>query len=237
MAAGTRGVVRRTDAGQALTVDRNCMMAGMYSVHATYRGTSLRRADYVRQVADALGNAHNVVEVRVHGPEEFTVLADDADSAAGVVMNLIQAGDFAIGIGAVLGDGGDSPDDAALRDHLVAAAARAVRGARRPGVIQARVEAPGPGGVQASGLGADIAGDIAAAFTLVSHVLSRRTSEGREATALVRQGHLQSEAAEMVGISKQAMSQRLAAAGWQAEQTGWLLAVHMLARTETLPPA
>lgn len=218
------------------------MMAGMYSVHATYRGTSLRRAEYVRQVADALGNAHNVVEVRVHGPEEFTVLADDADSAAGVVMNLIQAGDFAVGIGAVLGDGGDNTDDtadaadAALQDHLVAAAARAVRGARRPGIIQARVETPGPGGVQASGLGADIAGDIAAAFTLVSHVLSRRTSEGREATALVRQGHLQSEAAEMVGISKQAMSQRLAAAGWQAEQAGWLLAVHMLARTETLHP-
>ncbi|WP_312975630.1 DNA-binding protein [Corynebacterium sp.] len=214
----------------------------MYSVHATYRGTSLRRAEYVRQVADALGNAHNVIEVRVHGPEEFTVLADDADSAAGVVMNLIQAGDFAVGIGAVLGDGGDNTDDtadaadAALRDHLVAAAARAVRGARRPGIIQARVETPGPGGVQASGLGADIAGDIAAAFTLVSHVLSRRTSEGREATALVRQGHLQSEAAEMVGISKQAMSQRLAAAGWQAEQAGWLLAVHMLARTETLHP-
>lgn len=218
------------------------MMAGMYSVQATYRGTSLRRAEYVRQVADALGNAHNVVGVRVHGPEEFTVLADDADSAAGVVMNLIQAGDFAVGIGAVLGDGGDNTDDtadaadAALQDHLVAAAARAVRGARRPGIIQARVETPGPGGVQASGLGADIAGDIAAAFTLVSHVLSRRTSEGREATALVRQGHLQSEAAEMVGISKQAMSQRLAAAGWQAEQAGWLLAVHMLARTETLHP-
>ncbi|WP_420098513.1 DNA-binding protein [Corynebacterium sp.] len=209
----------------------------MYSVHALYRGTSLRRADYVRQVSDALGNAHNVVEVRGRGPEEFVVLADDADSAAGVVMNLIQAGDFAIGIGAVVGDPGTGQADRALRDHLVSAAARAVRGARRAGVIQARVELPGPGGVQASGAGADVAGDIAAAFTLVSHVLSRRTAEGREATALVRQGHLQSEAAELVGISKQAMSQRLAAAGWQAEQAGWLLAVHMLARTETLSPA
>ncbi|MEY8565467.1 DNA-binding protein [Corynebacterium sp.] len=213
----------------------------MYSVHATYRGTSLRRADYVRQVADALGNAPDVVDVRVQGPEDFVVLADDADSAAGVVMNLIQAGDFAIGIGAVLNDGfgdgdGDVTGDAALREHLVAAAGRAVQGARRPGVIRARVELPGPGGVQASGLGADIAGDIAAAFTLVSQVLSRRTAEGREATALVRQGYLQSEAAEKVGISKQAMSQRLAAAGWQAEQAGWLLAVHMLARTETLRP-
>lgn len=215
----------------------------MYSVHATYRGTSLRRADYVRQVADALGNAHNVVDVRVLGPGELAVLADDADSASGVVMNLIQADDFAIGIGAVVGgDGGDgeadAPEDApdaVLRDQLVAASARAVRGSRRAGMIRARVEQAGPGGVQAAGRGADVAGDIAAAFTLVSHVLNRRTAEGREATALVRQGHLQSEAAEMLGISKQAMSQRLSAAGWQAEQAGWLLAVHMLARTETLP--
>lgn len=211
----------------------------MYSVHATYRGTSLRRADYVRQVADALGNAHNVVDVRLQGPGELAVLADDADSASGVVMNLIQAGDFAIGIGAVVGgddgDGRQDAPDAVLRDQLVAASGRAVRGSRRAGMISARVEQAGPGGVQAAGRGADVAGDIAAAFTLVSHVLSRRTAEGREATALVRQGHLQSEAAEMLGISKQAMSQRLSAAGWQAEQAGWLLAVHMLARTETLP--
>lgn len=212
----------------------------MYSVHATYRGTSLRRADYVRQVADALGNAHNVVDVRVLGPGELAVLADDADSASGVVMNLIQAGDFAIGIGAAVGgdgeaDGREDASDAVLRDQLVAASGRAVRGSRRAGMIRARVEQAGPGGVQAVGRGADVAGDIAAAFTLVSHVLNRRTAEGREATALVRQGHLQSEAAEMLGISKQAMSQRLSAAGWQAEQAGWLLAVHMLARTETLP--
>ena len=80
----------------------------------------------------------------------------------------------------------------------------------------------------------EVASDITAAFTLLAHMLARRTAEGREATALMRQGHLQSEAAEMVGISKQAMSQRLAAAGWQAEQAGWQLAVHMLARTESL---
>ena len=209
----------------------------MYAVHAAYRGNSLRRADYVRQVAEALGNAPDVVDVRVDGPEDLVVLAADADSTAGVVMNLIQAVDFAIGIGAVLDDGAGEPtEDATLREHLIAAAGRAVQGVRRSGVIRARVELPGPGGVQATGLGADVAGDIAAAFTLVSHLLSRRTAEGREATALVRQGYLQSEAAEMVGISKQAMSQRLAAAGWQAEQAGWLLAVHMLARTEGLLP-
>ncbi len=97
-----------------------------------------------------------------------------------------------------------------------------------------RVELPGPGGVRAPGTPADVADDVTAAFTLLAHVLTRRTPEGREATALMRQGYLQTEAADYVGISKQAMSQRLAAAGWQAEQAGWTLAVHMLRRVTEL---
>lgn len=217
------------------------MLDGMYAVHATYRGNSRRRADYVRQVADALGSAPDVGAVRVLGAEDFTALARDADSATGVVLNLIQAGDFAVGIGALAGgveDTGTSADtgESAVVEQLIGAAGRAAEGNRRAGQVQARVELPGPGGVQSPGHGADVSADIAAAFTLVAHVLNRRTAEGREATALMRQGHLQSEAAEMVGISKQAMSQRLAAAGWQAEQAGWQLTVHMLARTESLPP-
>lgn len=217
----------------------------MYAVHATYRGTSLRRAEYVGRVADALASARSVLDVRRIAPEEFAVLAGDADSAAGVIMNLIQAEEFTVGIGAVMGGSDGAPGSAVASadgegqahcDQVVAAAGRAVAGVRRAGEIHARVEQPGPGGVRVTGHGAEVSGDIAAAFTLVAHVLSRRTAEGREATALVRQGHLQSEAAEIVGISKQAMSQRLAAAGWQAEQSGWLLAVHMLARTETPLP-
>ena len=234
----------------------------MYAIQATYRGTSRRRADYVRQVADALGHAGGVHEARVLGAEDALVLAGDSDSATGVVLNLLQAGDFAVGIAAVTGDeldaadayestsgegsDGDKPGDEdegaaqagsqddQLTAQLAAAAARAAEGLRRAGQIHSRVELPGPGGVQYPGHGMEVASDITAAFTLLAHMLARRTAEGREATALMRQGHLQSEAAEMVGISKQAMSQRLAAAGWQAEQAGWQLAVHMLARTESL---
>ena len=91
------------------------------------------------------------------------------------------------------------------------------------------------GGVQAAGAAVTVAADISAAFTLIAHVLSRRTAEGREATSLMRRGYLQSEAAQEVGLSKLAMSQRLSAAGWQAEQAGWELAVHMLARVGELP--
>ena len=62
----------------------------------------------------------------------------------------------------------------------------------------------------------------------------KRTLEGREATALVRRGFNQNEAAEALGISKQAMSQRLQAAGWQAEQAGVALALNLIGRAAHL---
>ena len=70
----------------------------------------------------------------------------------------------------------------------------------------------------------------AATFALMSHVLHKRTYEGREATSLVRRGMNQNEAAATLGISKQAMSQRLQAAGWPAEQAGWQLALNLITR-------
>lgn len=72
--------------------------------------------------------------------------------------------------------------------------------------------------------------DVAAVFTLLAQVLSKRSEEGREATSLVRAGYNQNEAAEELGISKQAMSQRLHAAGWGAEQAGWGLALNLIRR-------
>ena len=46
----------------------------------------------------------------------------------------------------------------------------------------------------------------------------------------MRSGLNQNQAAEQLGISKQAMSQRLQAAGWHAEQAGWQLAVNLINR-------
>lgn len=209
----------------------------MFAIHAVYHGKSRRRADYVRDVADALASTSAVIDVRVYGAEGFAVVSPDADGATTVVLNLLQAGDFAVGIGTVVG-GVDALDDGSGAGvdtgQLYGAAARSFGRQHRAGSVRTRIERPGPGGVRAPGVPAEVAEDVTAAFTLLAHVLSRRTPEGREATALMRQGHLQTEAAEVVGISKQAMSQRLAAAGWQAEQAGWMLAVHMLRRASDL---
>lgn len=220
---------------------------GMFAVHASYRGRSRRRADYVRDVASALEQSSMVDAIYAKGVEDFVCVTTGPEDTGGLVLSLLQAGDFAISIGAVVGaeqlilddDASDeateeSAEEAELRRETIAAAQRAMKPAAKAGSVAVRVEKAGPGGVLAPGRAADIAEDITSAFTLLAHVLGRRTEEGREATALLRAGHLQSEAAQIVGISKQAMSQRLHAAGWHAEQAGWSLAVHMLARVDEL---
>src|SRR5699024_6322080 len=107
-----------------------------------------------------------------------------------------------------------------------------LEGTAGPGQVYASIEP-----TVSSGVGVKAAKDkakkdsanIVAAFSLLSFVLGKRTSEGREATSLVRSGLNQNEAAEELGISKQAMSQRLRAAGWAAEGAGWQLAVNLIA--------
>ena len=47
----------------------------------------------------------------------------------------------------------------------------------------------------------------------------------------MRGGLNQNEAAEELGISKQAMSQRLQAAGWAAETAGCQLAVNLIEKS------
>lgn len=208
----------------------------MFAIHALYHGRSRRRADYIRDVADALAATSAVDDVRIYGADGFAVSSSDSDGATTVILNLLQAGDFSVGIGAVIGrdlahEADQEPTgNTDYIDQSFAAAGRAFARPHRAGTVQTRIEVFGLEGAHAPGTPREFAEDVTAVFTLLAHVLSRRTPEGREATALMRQGHLQTEASEQLGISKQAMSQRLTAAGWQAEQAGWTLAVHMLRR-------
>lgn len=147
-------------------------------------------------------------EFDVLGVEDIRAQVDTPFDALNLIMALLSDGDWAIGLGIAL-------RGSALR------AATEVTG-RKPATV----------GVDVDSEGSDAA-DIAATFALLGHVLHKRTLEGREATALVRRGMNQNEAAEALGISKQAMSQRLQAAGWQAEQAGVQLALNLIARAAT----
>lgn len=196
------------------------MLNGMIAVHARYRGRDTRRADLVKRSAEALSTLDGVGRFDVVGVEDIRTHVDDADAACMLVMALLSDGGWSVGVGITAGTAASSP--------AVYAASEAV--GTRAGSVGVVVDS-GAEGTSRSGRNPESdAADIAAAFALINHVLAKRTIEGREATSLVRSGLNQNEAAAELGISKQAMSQRLQAAGWQAEQAGWQLAVNLIGR-------
>ena len=180
-------------------------MVSMIAVHAKYRGREKGRAQLVQRSADALATLPGVGKFEICGVEDIRADVDAPEAALNLVMALLSDGSWAIGLG-ITGHG-----------RAVFAASDAV--GTRPAQVKVKVDTPSAGTYEA---------DIAATFALLGHVLHKRTLEGREATSLVRGGLNQNEAAAELGISKQAMSQRLQAAGWQAEQAGWKLALNLI---------
>ncbi|MCF4006627.1 MarR family transcriptional regulator [Corynebacterium uropygiale] len=188
----------------------------MFAVHARYRGRSSRRADLVRRSAAALSTLQGVGEVEVLGVEDICAPVSSAEAVCDLVMALLSDGEWAISIGVF--PGSESAEAA------MSVATAALRRHARAGTVRAAVEhAP-----------ASAHQDIEAVFALLGQVLHKRTLEGREATSLVRRGLNQNEAARELGISKQAVSQRLHAAGWHAETAGWQLAVNILRRADSV---
>lgn len=174
----------------------------MFALHARYRGRATQRADLVSRSAQALSTLDGVGTFESLGVEDIRAEISTPEALCNVVMALLSDGDWAIGLG--------------LGTQALDEATGSLSRAARPGTVSVGAHPQ--------------AGDIAAVFALLGQVLAKRTVEGREATALVRGGLSQNEAAAELGISKQAMSQRLQAAGWQAENAGWQLAVNLLRR-------
>lgn len=187
----------------------------MIAVHARYRGREKARATVVERSAEALSGLPGVAGFEVLGVEDIRSTVADAEAALNLIMALLSDGNWAIGLG--IADGAGSGTSA--RNDASATATRAV--GTRPGQVRVIVDRQNA---------TTDAADIAATFALMAHVLHKRTYEGREATSLVRRGMNQNEAAATLGISKQAMSQRLQAAGWPAEQAGWQLALNLITR-------
>ncbi|SDS05601.1 hypothetical protein [Corynebacterium timonense] len=177
----------------------------MIAVHARYRGREKRRAELVRRSAEALAALPGVGEFEMVGVEDIRAHVECPEAALNLIMALLSDANWAVGLGI-------THEGSALY-----AASDAV--GTTPAAVTVTVEAPGAG---------TAAEDIAAALALLAYVLHKRTLEGREATALLRSGYNQNEAAAELGISKQAISQRLQAAGWRAEQAGWRLVLNLI---------
>lgn len=71
--------------------------------------------------------------------------------------------------------------------------------------------------------------DAETALALVALLITDRTEQGHQAADLMAAGHTQTAAAALLGISKQAMSQRLSVARWSIEANGRQLVRNLLA--------
>ena len=136
---------------------------------------------------------------RTAGDEFQGVLADPGDVVE-VVLRLVRHGGWSIGIGAGAVHTPLPRSTRAGTGQAFLSARRAVEAAKqRPTRLAVRGAVP-----------AD-AGDAQAVLSALAVVVERRSDQAWEAIALVESGRTQAEAAGELGISRQAVGQRLAA--------------------------
>ncbi|GAA2048980.1 hypothetical protein GCM10009722_02160 [Williamsia deligens] len=153
--------------------------------------------------------------------DEVQAVTDDPEVVVDVVMELVALGGWSVGVGVGAVEEPLPMVTRAGRGPAFEAARTAVTRAKRA-----------PGNVSLAGGDPSRAADASAVLALLAIVVARRSPEGHEAVALVRSGVSQSDIAEQLGISKQAVSQRLSVAEWQAERDGRAAAVHLVAAVE-----
>ena len=191
-----------------LTVDQRHSRRGTDRVDALLAELADRSPDLVRQFERTAGDEVQAVAAR---PE---VVVD-------LTLFLVAAREWSVGIGVGrVGEplpastrAGSGPAFAHARAAVTAAKSRptllAVAGDKEAAVRRAQ-----------------------SALDLVAAVLQRRTDRGNEAVTLAREGLSQLDAARRLGVTKQAVSQRLQAADWHLEPPGRELAAYLLAEAD-----
>lgn len=188
-----------------------------------YRSTA--RGDRVAQVMKELEPWHHTWEADVVLPlertvgDEMQILLRSAEATLSLVLHLCRSGDWSTGIGVgevktPLGDTArSSTGEAFLR------AREAVEEARRHGQPQ-RIIAVGaqPGS----------SGHATALLQLLAAVIGRRRPEGWAVVDLMNQGVSRAQAAQQLGISQSAVSQRVKTAMWSEEEAAHPVAVSLL---------
>ncbi|MGY1808355.1 SatD family protein [Blastococcus sp. SYSU D00669] len=175
------------------------------------------------RVGDALRRLDGAVPVllpfeRTAGDEFQGLLAEPAD-VVDVVLLLVRLGGWSIGVGA-------GPVQTPLPESTRAGAGPAYLSARR--AIDAAKQRPFRLAVR--GAVPPEAADAQAVLTALAALVDRRSEQAWEAIELVEQGRTQSDAAAALGISRQAVGQRLAAGLWELERELRPTASRLLAR-------
>jgi hypothetical protein len=175
------------------------------------------------RVADALRLLDGSVPVllgfeRTAGDEFQGVLADPAD-VVDVVLRLVRMGGWSIGVGA-------GPVQTPLPESTRAGAGPAFLAARR--AVDAAKQRPFRLAVR--GAVPPEAADAQAVLSALAGLVDRRSEQAWAAIELVEEGRTQSDAATALGISRQAVGQRLAAGMWELEKELRPTAARLLAR-------
>jgi hypothetical protein len=175
-----------------------------------------RVAGALRRLADGVPTV--LPFERTAGDEFRGVLADPA-VVVDVVLRLVREGGWSIGVGA-------GPVQTPLPDSTRAGAGPAYLCARRA------VDAARQRSVRLAVRGAvpPDAGDAQAVLSALAVIVQRRSAQAWEAIELVGAGRTQADAAASLGVSRQAVGQRLAAGLWELERELRPTAARLLAR-------
>ena len=162
------------------------------------------------RVADVLPRLNDtvptVLPVERTAGDEFQGVLAEADDVVDAVLDLVRLGGWSIGVGA-------GPVQSPLPASTRAGAGPAFLSARR--AVDAAKQRPARLAVR--GAVPTDAGDAQAVLTALAVLVGRRSEQAWEAIALVGRGRTQAEAAAELGITRQAVGQRLAAGLWELE--------------------
>ncbi len=189
---------------------------------------SRRSGDRIDDLLRGLAGRHRG---RVRGFErtagdEVQGVLDHPGAVVDLVTDLVRQDDWSIGLGV-------GPVDLPLPASTRAGSGAAFTLAR-DAVTRAKSR---PTGLAVSGASTAGAAHAQAALDLLAALAQRRTDRGWEAVDLAARGLSQVEVAERLGITKQAVSQRLHAADWHLEPPARELAAHLLAVADASGPA
>jgi len=175
------------------------------------------------RVADALRLLEGTVPVllgfeRTAG-DEFQGVLGDPVHVVDVALRLVRMGGWSIGVGA-------GPVQTPLPESTRAGAGPAFLAARR--AVDAAKQRPFRLAVR--GAVPPEAADAQAVLSALAGLVDRRSEQAWAAIELVEEGRTQSDAATALGISRQAVGQRLAAGMWELEKELRPTAARLLAR-------
>ena len=178
---------------------------------------SRRGTDRVPGVLAALSDVPTVLRFERTAGDEFQGVLDDPAAVVDVVRRLLRDGGWSVGVGA-------GPVQTPLPGSTRAGAGPAFIAARS--AVEAAKRRPVR--VAVRGAAADRAADAQAVLTALAALVERRSDQAWEAIELVEAGRTQAQAAAELGITRQAVGQRLAAGLWEVERdlrptAAWLL--------------